>query len=354
MGLKVFEINFIKAEHGDCIHISFTDDNAIIRYILIDGGPASTYIKRNGKKKLENGPLKLLVDELKQIDLLVITHIDDDHIGGILKWFSSDQQFAEKVKSVWFNSPKKIQESLSTNIDVSDDTCTERYDSLETSTKQGSSLEAILEKNNMNHLGYITAGFSHSVYGSELLVLSPQVETLHSLLSFWVTEQPQLYTVKSNDYSSSLSDLLINDIFKEDKKIQNKSSISFIFKHKGDSYLFLGDTTPSEIIPSLKKLGYDKDNKLDAKFIKLSHHGSKKNTSNELLEIVNTSKYIVSTNGKYHEHPDKLCLARIISHNCNSKFYFNYPERYKKIFTPEDFESYPNFSLHSTQELNNE
>lgn len=50
------------------------------------------------KNTVEDGPLKVLVDSVPQVDLLVLTHIDDDHIAGILKWFEGDENACEKVK----------------------------------------------------------------------------------------------------------------------------------------------------------------------------------------------------------------------------------------------------------------
>ncbi|MDR0824203.1 MAG: hypothetical protein LBN74_03865 [Prevotella sp.] len=44
------------------------------------------------------------------IDLLILTHVDDDHIGGVLKWFEQDVDAKDLVKKVWFNSGRLIFE----------------------------------------------------------------------------------------------------------------------------------------------------------------------------------------------------------------------------------------------------
>lgn len=76
-------ITLLPAEHGDCIFVSAYDYN-----ILIDGGVAQTYQDLHDRRNPDK-PLKLLIDKLheenKHIDLLIVTHVDDDHIGGIIE-----------------------------------------------------------------------------------------------------------------------------------------------------------------------------------------------------------------------------------------------------------------------------
>lgn len=63
--------------------------------ILVDGGVSATYVDLKCGYPMP-GDLKSKLAGLKSkhehIDLLIITHIDDDHIGGLLEWFSHDFQ----------------------------------------------------------------------------------------------------------------------------------------------------------------------------------------------------------------------------------------------------------------------
>ncbi|CAM3002159.1 ComEC/Rec2 family competence protein [Vibrio rarus] len=350
----MLNVDFLKAEHGDCIHISFWDEAGVHRNILIDGGPSSTYLQRSDKKKkkkTEDGPLKVLTDAVDQIDLLVVTHIDDDHIGGILKWFSKDQQVASKVKKVWFNSPKQIIKHVENNTVVNDDTFVCQSEGTKTSSGQGKTLEELLSDLDITHNGYVTNGYKEDFHGLEIHVLTPFSNTLSALLDLWVTEQPDLCTATNIDHKSSIKQLLNKDHFVEDKKVQNLSSISFVVTFEDRKFLFLADAGPTDVTKALSLLGYDKDNKINVEFIKISHHGSKKSTSRTLLESVETSKYIISTNGKYHGHPDKTCLARIIDCNNAAQIYFNYPEFVNTIFSEVDCVGYPQFSTHPTTEI---
>jgi len=107
------KIKFLKAFNGDAILISFRENGAI-RNILIDGGMPTTYVQKGKNGKLEYGELKETVDKIKdnneKIDLLVLTHVDDDHIGGVLKWFEKDKDAYKLIGKVWFNSGRLISE----------------------------------------------------------------------------------------------------------------------------------------------------------------------------------------------------------------------------------------------------
>ena len=97
-------------------------------------------------------------------------------------------------------------------------------------------------------------------------------------------------------------------------------------------------------------MGYSKQNKLKVDIVKVSHHGSKDNTSNELLELIECNKFLISTDGKQHGHPDKEALARIICSQNNPCFIFYYNIAHK-IFS-EDEISKNIFSIVVNNEVN--
>jgi acetyl-CoA carboxylase carboxyltransferase component len=86
--------------------------------------------------------------------------------------------------------------------------------------------------------------------------------------------------------------------------------------------------------------------------MKVSHHGSCKNTSKELLEIINTSNYIISTSSESHNHPDKRTLSRILNNNPKATIYFNYDEVLKHIFSTKDFQDFKNLYAKNVSEYN--
>ena len=142
-------VSFLQAFNGDCIFLSLLDNENIIRNILIDGGTGNTYeTAKNSKSKREDGPLKIIIEDLvskgQNIDLLILTHIDDDHIGGLLRWFSVDPNATKIVKEVWFNGGKQLSEYLEAEPNGELDIFIENENSTKTSFQQGVNFADIL------------------------------------------------------------------------------------------------------------------------------------------------------------------------------------------------------------------
>lgn len=87
---------------------------------------------------------------------------------------------------------------------------------------------------------------------------------------------------------------------------------------------------------ALKVIGFSEDKPLEVELIKLSHHGSHLNTCKELLRIVKTNRYVISSDGTKYGHPHKKTIARILSLNPNAEIQFNYENVIPAIQTPKD------------------
>lgn len=61
------------------------------------------------------------------MDLVILTHIDDDHINGLIKAFEDTEYLPQLVKAIWFNSSRlithhfKVPEISENNILLADD-----------------------------------------------------------------------------------------------------------------------------------------------------------------------------------------------------------------------------------------
>jgi beta-lactamase superfamily II metal-dependent hydrolase len=350
------KITFLKANKGDSIHLSFSDNDEIERNILIDGGTGSTYYDN---KLRENGALYHLIETIKtndkKIDLLVLTHIDDDHIGGILRWFSKDKTAFNLIDKVWFNSGKTIADYLKFKENEELEVTLDIFEDEFTSVRQAKKFEDYLIENNIWDKKIILKGNVEEVNGVKIQILSPTNKKLEKLLSEFKKTKHNYFTGGTeSDWSIPLCDFITEENsngykFDEDNTIPNGSSIAFVLTFNGKNYVFLGDSHPTDIIESLNEK-YSKDKPLIAEFLKVSHHGSCRNTSKELLEIIKTDNYIISSDGTSDNLPNKRTFARIVNENSNATIYFNYEKLPGFIFTNKDREDFPNLKIYPISE----
>ncbi|WP_430412340.1 MBL fold metallo-hydrolase [Kordia sp.] len=334
------KIKFLQGYNGDCTLISYRNSENSIKNILIDGGTGSTYSRRRKAGDLKKEILKLK-DQNQVIDLLIITHIDDDHIGGILKMFEDKKFDKSLVKKVWFNSGKLIAEHFGDEGDYHErDIKLDIFKGLNTSVKQGVRLDSFLSSLGCWDYRIIKKGLVEEIESCKITVLSPDNEGLKNLHDKWERESPDSLETSAGktDYHLSINELIeTHDTFEEDESIPNGSSIAFLFEKDDKKILFLGDSYPSVIKKSLQDLGYSSDRKLELDLFKVSHHASRKNTDNELLEMIDCDTYVTLTNSLKHGLPDKLTYARIIKNNPNSTLIFNY-NIVSKVFSQQDLD----------------
>ena len=334
MGIK-FE--FFKAGHGDSILIS-TDNGT---NILIDGGVTDTYINEISHR----------IDRLDKLDLVVLTHIDNDHICGLIELIN-DKYSRKKVKELWFNTPSDeliIQPNYNNDIGYG----------------QGELFSQTIQKYGLFHRNdiYIEKQDKYLIYSDiNLILLSPMKQNLDALNKQW----------DKNDFLRDCSgrkveisgtnpledrreiDSLDDSLFGKDSSYTNRSSIAFILEYKkSQKFLFLGDADIRVINQSLIKLGYSKSNKLQIEFVKLSHHGSKNNINSKFLDLISSDAFVILTDGLYpnsstFKHPDKETLSLILRHSDRADFInfnFNYTLPISKKF-PRDLNEEESYSFH--------
>lgn len=339
MGLT---INFVQALHGDSILIECPSPGGNVR-ILIDGGPRTAFRssqltdQRQGKLKVT---LDNLIDQGHHIDLVVLTHVDDDHVGGLIAAFENSSYLPRLAKRVLFNSGNLISEYFASEHELTDKLVGNFHNSTYTSIDQGIKFERYISDLKIWHRKLAMQNVVYDELSNvKLVFLSPGDGELQKLKDKWSEKEPLpsgLTAFKENDYKKTYEELLLVDQFQEDKSVTNGSSISFILESNGSNLVFLGDAFPSTVVESLKKLGHTEDFPLTASLVKISHHGSKGNTNYELLRLIDSPRFVISTNGAIHGHPDKVTLARIHRIRPNATIYFNYAEVINKIYSADE------------------
>ena len=93
-------MEMLPAAHGDCLWIEYGSGDKVNR-ILIDGGPAHTYLA------LRERVLHLPPDE-RHFDLLIVTHIDADHIEGVVRLMQDAEALGCDFDRIWFNGWEQL------------------------------------------------------------------------------------------------------------------------------------------------------------------------------------------------------------------------------------------------------
>ncbi|MFU1525308.1 ComEC/Rec2 family competence protein [Aeromonas hydrophila] len=329
-------VRVLKANHGDCILVSHEGFN-----LLIDGGTSATF--SHGLRQRYAGALREVLDELKNsrqhIDLAILTHIDDDHIHGLIKAFEKPGYLGQLVKLIWFNSSRLITQSF--NIpDIAENNIILANDSPETSIQQGKDFETLLDEIGCERAPLIMAGQVYEVGPFTLKILSPERRQLERLLHKWPTEVESGETSShGNDYHLSLNEIWAEDKFEHDPSIYNGSSIAFILEADDKKMLFLGDAHDQVVADNIRSLGYSDSNKLKLELVKISHHGSQYNTSSEFLSLLDSPCYVISTNGSKRGLPNKRTIARIIK-STSGNVHFNYSNVITPLLLDNEVEEY--------------
>jgi metal-dependent hydrolase (beta-lactamase superfamily II) len=323
----MYKITFLPARFGDAIWIEYGSTRDP-HYILIDGGTSGTRHQiANTMQKTGQTPTAL--------DLLVITHIDRDHLEGVLGLLEQESP-SFTANEVWFNAFRHLPDDPD-EISFSPmqaERLTERLDALGWGWNTSFSENAVCLPKDKPPEPITLAG------GMKITLLSPTQEALFRLRSDWEDEIRQANLRQGlvkppNDEAAPeeevsfeipvLPDLkaLAATPFEEDASTANHSSIAFLAEYAGKRVLFAADAPAPGILASLERLSPQEPFDLD--LLKVSHHGSSHTTNLDLIQKLNCQHYAISTNGSIFKHPDQEAIARVVvGSRGQAELYFNY------------------------------
>lgn len=270
--------------------------------------------------------------------------MDNDHIKGITNWFSKDADAEKLIERVWFNSGKLIKEYFKKPELPDNEIGLLTPGLIITGIEEGVTFEKRINAAKIWQREIIRSGMEIDFYNVKFRIISPDESGLKKLLGKWEKEFPDSLTVKETDYQKTLKQHVTEDKQEYDSTPHNGSSIAFILTYKEKHMLYLSDAHVDKIISGMDSFGYNAANSLVCKFAKISHHGSKYNTSRDLLKTFNAEEYVISSDGTAHS-PYKQTLARLIDLKKNVKLFFNYPKVGLAMFQEQDFKDYPGLSL---------
>ncbi len=311
----MIRLTMLPGDDGDCLLLEYGDDG-FTRRVLVDGGRASTYPQAR--------PTLAAVGGL--IDVLVVTHVDQDHILGVLAMLA-DPSPPCGFGDVWFNGFDHLLDA-------------EGFGAID-----GEKLTTALTERNLPWNAAF-AGRSIEVGrpmtwfddGSTLEVLSPDRRQLEKLAPTWVKECARHGLIPGRDpvepvpgfesFGAVDVDVLAATPFKPDTSKTNVTSIGFLFEFDGRRIVFTGDADDRRLVESLRPRAIAEGGRLRIDALKVAHHGSDRNLSTELLDLLDCDRYLISTSGARHSPPSEIAMARILKHGgAEKELAFNYRER---------------------------
>ena len=315
MSESVFTLEALEAKHGDSLLLHYGSLDAP-RLIVIDGGPRGVY----------KGSLRPRLHEIRQnlgggqleIRMVMVSHIDDDHIAGVLEFVGelrkdqdSGKQLPFDILTLWHNSFDDLiakmgpaaAEVLGARFTASS---TADAAAIVAGVKQGRQLRLDADALAIN----MNSGFDDLIQfdkteralriGGELRfsVLGPRTAELYALKNKWRDELPALLE-KHGTTEAAAAEFL-------DESVHNLSSVivlaQFGTKHRR-KMLLTGDARGDFILNSLREAKLLTKGVLAVDVLKMPHHGSRRNISVNFFKTIRARHYVVSANGR-DDNPD--------------------------------------------------
>lgn len=314
--MTTFRLEMLPAADGDCLVLSWGEEGSL-SHMVVDGGRAGTY--QHLRKRLAK-----IAEAGDRLALYVLTHIDADHIEGALA-FLRDEDRPIAPEQVWFNGRVEMAPTGRRSM------------------SQGDAYSAALAKLGWPLNTSFTDGVASiesapgviDVAGLKVTMLSPDQPHLAALGSKWAkwhVQRPALRArgaAKTSKRPPPPDPLVVEDLIAPeptDTELPNGSSIAFVAEWAGRRVLFGGDAHPDLLAKSLEPLAAEEGGRYRVDLLKASHHGSAKNTSEDLIRRMACRRLAISTNGSIHCHPDPQSIARFIHFGPAGPkdVYFNY------------------------------
>jgi hypothetical protein len=329
----MLSIDMLPARQGDALWIEY---GTAPRRLLIDAGVASTWQRLKPR-------IEALAPSDRHFELLVISHIDNDHIAGSLPLLDEAESLGVTFGDIWFNGFRHLPE---TPIDSLGPVEGERLTNLLVETpfpwNEAFDGDAVC----LPADGKLPSRPLRD--GLKLTLLSPEVAQLEDLRTVWkavideANLNPQVEPTPPVPLPPGIESLgpaadveqLAAKKFKGDTAEANGSSIVVLLELDGVSAILAADAFPTVLERSVQRLLDTRgEAKLPLTAFKLPHHGSRANVNLGLLKLLDTPLYLISTDGTQTHHPNPEAVARVlVSDDRPRTLAFNYLSTYNEVW----------------------
>jgi hypothetical protein len=334
----LFTLEVLPAAEGDCLILHWGDR----RVALIDGGPARTYEDRLRPRLLEIR--SALGRECLVLDLVIVSHVDNDHIVGVKKLFAELKAEVERgepearrplrVERLWHNTFADVLGAPQVAAQGSLTASAADLNLILAGQAEGRALRDAHRFLADSHLtGPLNAPLA-ATPGSLITTQSAVNPSVIEDLRCTILGPSSAETAKLN---SAFDKYLIEHGYNVaaalaavagiDSSPTNLSSLVCLLDHGGKRILLTGDARGDKIVDGLAEAGLLQDGVIHVDILKVPHHGSARNTSAAFFRAVQASTYVISADGK-HGNPEPQTLTWLIETRASTepfRLVFTYP-----------------------------
>lgn len=321
----IFTLEALNAHEGDCLLLHYGHAEAR-RLIVIDGGPRRTYAEVLLPRLLELRQA-LAGEQALAIELMVVTHVDSDHISGIvamteeLRALKGARRLPVAIKELWHNGFDDVVggHEVEDAVEFVNDLPLADTAGLVASIGEGRALlgdaEVLGIRVNAEFDGLVARADDGGVEipcgdGLTLTVLGPARKQLADFQRAWDAARK---AARKGEGKVSAATAL-------DTSKPNLASITLLAELGGRTMLLAGDARGDHLLAGLEVAGkLPPDGALHVDVFKLPHHGSCRNCTAELLRRVTADAYVISADGK-HGNPDRETLQRLSEARAGARY----------------------------------
>jgi hypothetical protein len=376
----IFSLDVCRARKGDCLLIHYGTRNKP-GLILIDGGPSNVYRPhlrprleqiRTGRRLDDETPLP--------IDLLMVSHIDDDHIQGIIELTGelieagNQKPPAFQIRKLWHNTfddilngnPDELTSSIANSfgeaaVNSEPDVNDERMDPAVGMVLAGVAQGRRLRDNARHQLLSIPL---NPEFEGKLIMAAEHGELVRMHngpgLTIAGPMKPDLIKLqKEHDaWIKANKDKLRKEPLASftDTSIPNLSSIVVLVEAGSRSILLTGDARGDKILAGLERVGrIGPDKPLKVDILKTPHHGSNRNMEDVFFERVIADHYVFSGDGE-HGNPERKTLEMLfrVRGTRGYTMHFTYPIAEIDAEREKDWDKERNKEVKRGKEVRNE
>lgn len=330
----IFTLEALQAHKGDALLLHYGDP-AAPGLIVIDGGPNRTWEGLRARlDSLMEGTRPLTADDRLPIRLVMISHIDDDHIHGILEMTDAllgerdEEPPAYDITAFWHNAfddviGRAAAASTASVAGVQGASAEELPAKLPVkhqaqlvlqSANQGRRLRDNIARlgreGNLPFGGLVAEDHPENPVdmdaGLTFTIVGPAQSEIDALETEW-----DKHLKKKKAKAGGTQGMESVAAAYLDESAYNLSSIVVMAELDGKRMLLTGDARGDHVLAGLEARGYlEPGGTMKVDVLKLPHHGSERNVEPEFFRRVVADHYVVSADGE-HGNPDVPTLEMI-------------------------------------------